>query len=129
MAEFGAPELLTLTLEAAADLSAVQYHVVRHSAAQKCNVASDATNSGVLGILQTKPKSGEFGTVAVGGKSKAVAGAAITLPAVITHNSSGRVATVTSGQMAIGRALEAASADGDIITVLLFQPVRWAGAA
>jgi len=128
MAEFGL--VATLSLQAAADLSAVQYHVVRHSALQSCNVASDNTNSAVFGVLQNKPKSTEFASVAYVGKTKAVAGAAIALPAIITHNSSGRVITVVSGSMAIGRALEAASADGDIITVVLGSPAvgRWAGA-
>jgi hypothetical protein len=126
MAEFGVQE--ALTLQAAADLSAVQYHIVRLSAAQSCNVASDSTNSGILGVLQTKPKTGEFATVGYLGKSKVVAGAAITVGAIITNNSSGRAAAVASGGMAFGRALEAAAADGDIITCVLFPPVRWAGA-
>src|SRR5438128_12454740 len=130
MAEFGTQE--TLTLEAAADLTAQQYHIVRLSAAQKCNFSSDATNSAVVGVLQNKPRvspSPEFATVAYLGKSKIVAGAAITVGAILANNGSGRAATITSGQMAVGRALETASADGDIITALLFPPQRWAGAA
>ena len=34
-----------------------------------------------------------------------------------------------SGQMAFGRALETSAADGDVITALLFPPMRWVGAA
>lgn len=127
MAEFG--QIETLTRQAAADLSAKQYHFVRGSAAGKCNQSSLDTDSAMLGVLQNKPKSDEFATVGFLGKSKVVAGAAVTADDIITTNSSGRAVTVTSGDMAGGRALETAGADGDIITALLFPPVRWAGAA
>lgn len=128
MAQFGRQETLT-GVEAAADLSGKQYHFVRYSAANKVDQASLATDSALVGVLQNKPKAGEFATVAYAGLSKVVAGAAITAGDIITTNSSGRAATVASGQMAAGRALEAAGADGDIITALLFPPVRWSGAA
>ena len=58
MADYGSPELQTLTLEAAADLSLFQYCAVRLSAAGKCNVASDVGAYTLLGILQNKPKLG-----------------------------------------------------------------------
>ena len=127
MAEFGKVE--TLTLEAAADLDTKQYHIVRASGANLCNQASEAVNSGVVGVLQNKPKSGEFATIGYAGKAKVVAGGALTVNALITTNSSGRAAAVASGQMAIGRVLDTAGADGDVVTALLFPPVRWAGAA
>jgi hypothetical protein len=127
MAEFG--RLETLTLEADADLSDKQYHFVRYVATNKCNQASLDTDSGLIGVLQNKPKSGEFATIGYLGLGKVVAGAAITAGVILTTNSSGRAVTVTSGDMAGGRALEAAGADGDIITALLFPPKRWAGAA
>lgn len=120
-------------LEAAADLSAKQYHLVRLSAANKVNQASQAVNSGLLGVLQNKPKSGEFATVADDGLSKVVAGAAITAGDLLTTNSSGRAIVVTSlasGQeMVFGRALDTAGTDGDVITARLFPPIRWTGAA
>ena len=116
------------TLEAAADLSAKQYHFVRYVATQKCNQASEAANSGLVGVLQNKPKSGEPATVFDGGLAKVVAGGAITAGDILTTNSSGRAAVVTSGQMAGGRALTAAGADGEILEVKLFPPVKWFGA-
>ena len=128
MAEFGSPELQTLTLQAAADLSLHQYTAVRISAARQCNVASDVGASSVIGVLQNKPKAGEFATVAVSGKSKLVAGGVVTAPNLITINSSGRAAEVASGGVTIGRALETSAADGDIITVLLRDPGRQSGA-
>ena len=128
MAEFGVLE--TLTLEAAADLSTLQYTVMRVSAANKCNVASLATQSTIVGVLQNKPKSGEFATVAFLGKSKCVAGGTLTAGAPVTINGSGRAIAVTSGNLEIvfGQALDAA-ADGDVFTVLLKPTARWVGAA
>jgi hypothetical protein len=129
MAEYGSPELQTLTLEAAADLSLFQYCAVRISAANKCNVASDIGATSYIGVLQNKPRSGEFATVAVAGKSKMVAGGALATVAVpITYNSSGRAAAVASGGVTIGTLLEAAAADGNVITVLLQPAFRQAGA-
>ena len=121
-------ELTALALEAAADLSGKQYHIVRASAAGKTNQASEAVHSSMFGVLQNKPQSGETATVAYAGPSKVVAGGAVTANAFVTCNGSGRAADVASGQMTIGRALEAATTDGEVISVLLQSPTRWSGA-
>lgn len=120
--------LRTMTLEAAADLSAIQYHFVRLSAANKTNLASEAAHSSLMGALINKPKSGEFATIGYGGEGKITAGGALTAGDILTTNGSGRAAVVTSGQMAAGRCLETAGADGDIVRVLFFPPVKWFGA-
>lgn len=127
MAEFGRLETLS-GVKAAADLSGKQYHFVRLSAANQCNQASEAANSGLAGVLQNKPRADEFATIGYSGLTKIFAGGAITANDIITTNGSGRAAVVTSGQMAAGRALVAATADGDIITALLWAPVKWFGA-
>jgi hypothetical protein len=129
MAEYGSPDLQTLTLEAAADLRLFQYMAVRVSAANKCNVASDIGASTVIGVLQNKPNTGEFATVAVFGKSKMVAGGAITAGNLITLNSSGRAAAVASGGWTIGRALETSANDGEVITALIGLPFGRQGGA
>ena len=72
MAGFG--DLDTLALQAAVDLSAAQYTVVRGSAAGLCNIASNAAASSVLGILQNKPRANEAATIGFDGISKAIAG-------------------------------------------------------
>jgi hypothetical protein len=128
MAEYGSPELQTLTLEAAGDLSLFQYCAVRQVAGRKCNVASDVAATTLIGVLQNKPKSSEFATVAVFGKSKMMAGGALTEGTLFTINSSGRAAAVASGGVTLGRVMEAATADGDIITVLLTGAARQGGA-
>ena len=118
----------TNTLEAAANLSALQYHIMRISAANKCNVSSQATDSDMCGILLNKPQSGEGASIAYSGRGKVVAGGAVTAGDHITCNGSGRAATVTSGQVALGQALETSGADGQIIDIVQYYPVRWAGA-
>lgn len=119
---------LTFTAEAAADLSAHQYNLMRLSAANAVNVASLDTNSGLCGVLLNKPESGEAASIQYAGMGRVRAGASITAGAHITTNGSGRAVAVGSGDMACGRALEAAGADGDIIDVILYPPIRWAGA-
>jgi hypothetical protein len=118
MAEY--KNLRTLTFEAAADLSLFQYTAVRISAARRVNVASDIGATSYVGILQNNPRLGEAATVGYHGKSKMVAGAALATPgALITYKSSGRAAAVASGGIVVGQLLEAAAADGDIVSVLL----------
>lgn len=124
MAEYGSPELQTLTLEAAADLSLFQYCAVRQQAGRKCNVASDVGSTNYIGILQNKPKAGEFATVAVAGKSKMVAGGVVTEGGLLSFNSSGRAAAVASGGVTIGKIMETSVADLDVITVLLTGVTR-----
>lgn len=125
MAEFGPQETVT-GFAAAADLSGKQYHFVRASAANACNQSSLASDTAVLGVLQNNPQSGQAATIAQQGLSKVVAGGSITVNALVTTNGSGRAAAAVSGDMVMGRALEAAANDGEVITVALQPPVRWA---
>ena len=117
----------TFSAKAAADLSAVQYHIMRLSAANTVNVASLTTVTGICGVLQNKPQSGEAGAIAYLGQGRVGAGGAITAGVHVTCNGSGRAATANSGDMIVGQALEAAGADGDIIDVLYKPPVKWFG--
>lgn len=132
MAEFG-PQDIIPGLIAAADLSAFQYRVVRLSAARTVNVASHnlaASVLGPVGVLQNKPNAaGRAASVAREGLSKAVAGAAVTVNQMVTHDGSGYVIDAVSGSNVIGRALEAAGAAGEVITVQLQPAVRWPAVA
>jgi len=110
-------------------LSATKYIFVQATGAYRANMAANPTSTAVLGVMQNNPDVDEAMTIAVAGLSKVVAGAAITVNQLITCDTSGRAAAVTSGDMACGRALEASGADGDVITAMLFHPVRWSGAA
>lgn len=114
--------LQTFGMKAAAALE--PYHIVRMTAARTVNVGSLATQTDLVGVVQGRPSSGEMVAVADFGESKVVAGAAITAGALLTTNGSGRAVAATSGQMAIGRALQAAGADGEIITARIWPAMR-----
>jgi hypothetical protein len=129
MAEYGHYE--TLTMVSATDLSGQLYHLVRISDGNDgINVASQSTNSGLLGVLVTKPEAaGRHATVAYQGMGKVVAGTAINSAGVFfTCNGSGRAVAAGSGDMVAGRILETATADGDVVSVLLYPPFRLSGA-
>lgn len=117
--------LLALTEKADADLSAKQYFLVTKTAT---GVALAGANARVLGPLMDKPKSGEFGAVQVSGVAKVKAGAAIAIGDYLKSDAAGKAAVAT-GEAAgtlveiFGIALEAATADLDVISVLLTRVV------
>lgn len=127
MAEFGRQEMVPgfKANSAFNTLAYPQYIFVSQIAANAAVGATSANSSSVLGVLQNKPAIGEAMSIAYAGVSKVVAGGALTVGVFITPNGSGRAAAVASGGMACGRLLEAAGADGDVVTALLFHPVRW----
>jgi hypothetical protein len=114
---------MTIGLEAAADLSAVQFHVVRVVSNNAVNVASQNSVMRAVGVLQDTPNAvGRAARVAVDGESLVVAGASYGAGAALSHNSSGRAIAATSGLCVIGYSLEAAGADGDLVRMLLRGP-------
>lgn len=108
-----------ITFKAAADLSSYQYHFVYLSAANTVNVAG--ANAKVCGVLQNKPDAAnESAEVMITGISKLVAGEEIARGKYITAKSDGHGEIADAAGEHVGAyALEAASAAGDIITVLL----------
>ena len=106
------------SLEAAADLSAAQYYIMRVTAANAVNVTTAATQVAV-GVLQNKPDAaGKVATLSrEGDVTKLSAGAAIAAGASVTSDASGQGATGTTGQQCIGIALNAAGAADEIIEV------------
>lgn len=124
----GGPNEVWPAVTAAVDLTDYQYRVMRFGAAQTCNVASNDVSAAAAeipsGILQNNPNSGQAATVAHTGRSKAVAGAAVTARALLTTNGSGKVIDAGSGDVIFARAMEAAGAADERISVLLFPAVR-----
>lgn len=111
-------------------LGALRYVFVAATAANKANrVVTVPTTGNILGVMQNNPGVGEAMSIAYAGRSKVVAGGAIGANSLITTQSGGRAAVVTSGDMACGRALEASATTGDVISAILFHPIRWAGAS
>lgn len=104
------------TLRAGQDLSVAgaQYKAIKLDGTIASQAATAATAA--VGLLQTKPQSGEFGSVAMIGVAKGVAGAAINSGSALAVTTSGFLLTYTSagsgGNTPIGRALvQAASGD------------------
>ena len=110
-----------ITFEAGADLSAKQFYVVYLSSADTVNVATSNSTQVPIGILQNDPESGKPASVCVSGVSKAEAGGAISAGDIVTFGSDGRVTSLggATGVYAVGVALQAATAAGQVIPVLI----------
>mgnify|MGYP003115970302 FL=1 len=110
---------LTITLEAAADLSAKQYYFVAVDTDGKAALTGDDGNP--IGVLQNKPTAGQAATICVYGVTKLYIGTESGLGAGYNvgcdSNSAGKVSDTASFRM--GVALEDPAADGDIVAVLL----------
>lgn len=107
------------TLLAAADLSTKQYFFMEISAAQTVNTTNAITDN-ALGVLQNKPAAASRdAVVCYMGTTKVVAGAAISAGALVAPTAAGKAQTAVSTQKPRGIALEAATADNDIIEILL----------
>tara|TARA_Y100000310_G_scaffold171492_2_gene171688 strand:+ start:2745 stop:3134 length:390 start_codon:yes stop_codon:yes gene_type:complete len=117
--------LMTRTVAAANDLRTMQYTIQRQAGAGTCDIASHAAATlvlGPMGVLTNKPNSGQAATIAYAGETKVVAGGSVTVNVAVSTNSSGRATAAVSGDIIIGRALEAAGADGEVIRMLLQAP-------
>lgn len=110
------------------DLSANQYYAVKVDTSNQNKIllasgSGDDTNAGCVGILKNAPKANEVAEVVLfgsGGTMKVVAFGAITLGTeVAIEESDGRFSTAESGDFVYGIALEAATAQGDIIEIAL----------
>ena len=114
----------SLSVEASADLSAFQHHFVEVDSNGQLTVSNSAGES-VFGVLQNNPNAeGRAGNVMKDGVSKVVAGAAITVGALVQTNASGRAITAASADFVVGRALDAVGADGELISIALGENQR-----
>ena len=108
---------LDLSFEvAAADLSGNQYYAASVGAS---GVALAGANAQIDGVIQGQPGAGDPVKLVYTGVTKAHAGAAIAKGALVATDAAGKFVTAASTNNAVGRAIEAAGADGDIFTLLL----------
>ncbi len=108
--------VLNLSFSAEADLSSSQYRLMKLGSSAGQVKACDGVTDTPIGVLQNDPTSGQAASVRVLGTTKVVAGAAITRGAFLKTDAQGRaVSTSTDNDPIFGRALEAASAAGEII--------------
>lgn len=113
--------LHTITLPAAADLSAKQYYAVKVDSSG--NAALAGAGDRAAGILQNAPAAaGRAATIATGGRTKAVAGGSITAGNFVASDSNGKLVAETTGDnITVGIALSD-GASGKIFDVLI-QPM------
>jgi len=111
-----------VTLVAASDLSAKQYHFVKLDTAGKA-AAVAANTDRPIGVLQNAPTAGQEAEVLVVGGTKLVAGEAVTEGAVLSTTSAGKADSITVGtattQYILGTALTEIAADGEILTAVV----------
>lgn len=112
----------SFTLVAAADLSASQFRACNVDATGKA--ALPAAGGRIVGIIQNKPKIAESTTIMLMGISIVEAGAAIVAGADLQTEATGRMITAVATNQIAAIALEAASAAGVFIAVLLKQGAR-----
>lgn len=112
------PATPALTFTADAAITAGQ--VVYLSAARQVTPTAGAS-AAVIGVAATDAADGDKVAVLVGGVVKVTASAAIAVGALVVSAAAGKVATIASNTFdkLIGRALTAATDDGDVIEVRL----------
>lgn len=107
------------TLTAGEDLSSKQYYIVQLDSSGDLEVGEGATDL-IVGVLQNTPESGQAACYRFAGTTKVIASAAVAIGALVTSAADGEaVTTTTDKDVVIGRALEAASAQGDIFEIQL----------
>lgn len=108
-----------VTFEAAADLSAKQFHFVKLTAANTVNVCT-ATTDNPVGVLQNKPSAaGRPAVVRIFGMSKVVASGAISAGALLATEADAEAGIPATNDPVVGKALEAASGQGEVIAALI----------
>lgn len=111
--------ITTISLQAAADLSALQFTCVITNAAGKAAAAGAGAN--VTGVLLNKPVADQAGTIGVAGIVKVKAGAAVAAGAKVMCDATGRVITAVgaAGNHVVGVAMESSAAANEIIRVAI----------
>jgi len=109
---------ICISLAAATDLSAKQYHFVAVNTNGEAALTGDDGNP--IGVLQNKPAAGQAAQVCVDGVTKLYIGTEAGLGAGYNvgcdANSAGKVSD--TGSFRCGVALEDPTADGDIVSIL-----------
>lgn len=106
---------------AGVDLSAAQFKAVKITGADFAVNLASTGGEAILGILQNKPISGQAADVTAYGVTKALAGASYSRGALLMTDTSARLITATSTNVAVAIALEAAGAANEIRSVTLIN--------
>lgn len=122
-----------ITVTAGADLSAAQFRAVKLNSSGAVVLAGAGEDA--IGVLQSKPASGQAATVRVAGITKFVAGAAIAGGVRVASDASGKAKTAVAASVktddagaaadavvasfTLGHAMEASAGADQVISVLL----------
>lgn len=106
------------------DLSAKQFYIVDLDAATSTSgvtnvILPTVAGQKAVGVLQNKPIANQTAEVWLHGITKVVAGAAIAAGDLLTTDATGKAVTAAAGNFILGRALQAASGSGIVISALL----------
>jgi hypothetical protein len=111
--------LVTISVEAAEDLSASQYLMVALDSNGQIT-SPTGTGARMLGVLQDKPNAqGQVGSVAISGVTKVVSDGIAPAGTEASSSSVGKILGASIGNYVIGTTLEAATAADDIVNVLI----------
>lgn len=109
-----------ISMPASGDLSSSQYCFGVVDSSGQVAVAGDGAKAN--GVIYNDPAAaGREVALAISGRVKVRAGAAITIGDDVGSDASGRAVPEVSGDYSLGTALESASAAGDIISII-FEP-------
>lgn len=114
--------LKTISMQAAADLSALQFTFVTTNNAGKAAAATAGVE--VAGVLCNKPVADQAATIGVDGIAKVKAGAAVTAGAKVMSDGTGRAITAVATNHVAGIAMESAAAANEIIRVRIGTGVK-----
>jgi Tol biopolymer transport system component len=119
---YKASQPLKITLEAAADLSAKQYHFVKVDSSGKAAACSGATDV-PIGVLQNDPTAGQTAEIVVTGVTKISSDAALNEGDLIGTSADGQADAKTPGtdttNYVVGQMMTATGAAGVIGTALV----------
>ncbi len=103
-------------------LAAKQNYVVKHASTANAVVAVTATTDIAIGVVLNDPASGEAALVADDGIVPCIAGVNdLARGENVGYDSTGRVVDhTTANRLSIGRALEASTTVGDIVSIQLY---------
>ena|SRR3990167_7740426 len=112
-----------INLTAGEDLSAKQYYLATISTGAD-NTASLAGDGNKAFVILNEPSTGQAASLAIGGVTKVVAGAAFTRGDKLASNGSGKAITAVAGgtKHVVLFALESAGAENDVVRALVVTP-------
>lgn len=107
------------SVPAGSDLSAKQYYLVTINSSGELALTGDAGYAS--GVLQNEPAAqGRAGAIVTQGETRVIAGGAFNAGELLGSNSAGKAVNAATNDAVIGQALEAATADGDIVRIDFF---------